>query len=91
MRRIMLVVTVALVMAAILVASAMPAFAAPNEDNNASCRGDALSTYAAEGGLKGDGSSQGAHYYQQGGTNNYGQDFVTTQAHNTHPRCSVWP
>ena len=90
MRRIMLVATVALVMVAMMVASAMPAFAAPNEDNNASCRGDAVSTGAAEGGLQGEGSSEGAHYYQLAG-NNYGQDWITTQAHSTNSYCGVWP
>ncbi len=46
MRRILLVLTVALVMAAMMVATALPAFAQASEDTG--CAGQALSTAATE-------------------------------------------
>jgi hypothetical protein len=84
MRRILLVLAVAALMAAMLVANSLPAFAAANETKS-SCRGDGISDEATtqEGGHIGDGTSLGARFQ----FDNYGQDLITTDAHGTDPLC----
>ena len=88
MKRIMSVLTVMAMVAAMLVANALPAFAAANEDKS-SCRGDIVSDsvtdplnpggpYTGQFGF-GNGTSIAAKQFQQDG-NPYGQDWIKDQA-----------
>jgi len=100
MRRIITVLAVMAIMAAILVADALPAFAAANEDKS-SCRGDSVSDsvtdplnppppYTGSSFGFGGGTKKAAHDYQQdqqGGKTNYGQNWVSMQGQGTLEFC----
>ena len=88
MRRIISVLTVMAIVAAMLVANAIPAFAAANE-HKSSCRGDIVSDnvtdplnpgsfYTGQFGF-GKGTSLEAKQFHDEG-NPYGQDFIKDQA-----------
>ena len=79
MKRIIMILTVALVMAAMMVAMAMPAFAVANE--TASCRGQGISdTATSEPGAVGEGTSSAAQ-----SDHPYGKNFVSELAHEEPP------
>jgi hypothetical protein len=96
MKRIISVLTVMAIVAAMLVANALPAFAAANEDKS-SCRGDIVSDtvtdplnpggpYTGQFGF-GKGTSIAANQFHDDG-NPYGQDWITNQAHGTFDFCA---
>ena len=100
MRRIISVLTVMAIVAAMLamlVANALPAFAAANEDKS-SCRGDVVSDsvtdplnpggpYTGRFGF-GKGTSIAAKQFQQDGKH-YGQDWIKDQAQGELDFCEV--
>ena len=81
MKRILMVLTVALVMAALMVASALPAFAVASD--TASCRGQGISDLAtSEPGAVGEGTTEQTN--QNPGIR-YGKTFVSGLAQQNSP------
>ena len=91
-KRILVLLSAVALMVVMLAMSVAPAFALADDDQ-ASCRGQAVSsitTTPPPGSEFGEGTALAADQYQEGGTNNYGVDWTSTQALGTNPYCSLF-